>query len=97
MARPTKLTKALLDDITFYIKECKADKLLPTIEGLAVHNSAVGSLVCYSLGITNVPPLKYELSMDRFLYAEANYRAKVEDFFSHVEREKNMEGEKCGA
>ena len=37
MARPTKLNKALLDDITFYIKECKADKRLPTIEGLAVH------------------------------------------------------------
>lgn len=37
MARPTKLTKALCEDVTFYIKECKADKLLPTIEGLAVH------------------------------------------------------------
>jgi DNA polymerase-3 subunit alpha len=57
--------------------------------------SCVGSLVTYCLGITNIDPIKYELSMDRFLYAEANYRAKVEDFFSHVEREKNIGEEKC--
>jgi intein/homing endonuclease len=32
-----------------------------------VHNSAVGSLVCYCLGITDVDPIKHGLLFDRFL------------------------------
>ncbi|MDO8609305.1 MAG: PHP domain-containing protein [bacterium] len=52
------------------------------IDGLAVHNSACGSLVLYCLGVIGVDPIKYNLSMDRFLYMEANYKAGIEDFFS---------------
>ena len=37
------------------------------ISGLAVHNSAAGTLLTYLLGITHVDPLKYDLSLERFL------------------------------
>ena len=57
--------------------------------------SGAGSLVLYCLGVTNVDPIKYGLTMDRFLYAEANYKAQTDDFFEHVEREENMHGEEC--
>lgn len=33
----------------------------------AVHNSGAGSLVCYTLGITDVDPIKYGLYFERFL------------------------------
>ena len=32
-----------------------------------VHNSAVGSLICYALGITDVDPVKHDLLFSRFL------------------------------
>lgn len=38
-----------------------------TVNGLAVHNSAAGSLVSYAIGITNVDPIKYGLLFERFL------------------------------
>ncbi|MNB98490.1 DNA polymerase III subunit alpha [compost metagenome] len=38
-----------------------------TINGVAVHNSAAGSLVSYAIGITNVDPIKYSLLFERFL------------------------------
>lgn len=60
------------------------DKKSYNIDGLCVHNSAAGSLVIYCLNITNIDPIKYELSMDRFLYTEAKYRAKELDFFESV-------------
>ena len=31
------------------------------IEGLAVHNSAAGSLVAFLTGITSIDPIKYDL------------------------------------
>lgn len=34
---------------------------------IAVHNSAAGSLVAYTLGITKIDPLKYSLLFERFL------------------------------
>jgi DNA polymerase-3 subunit alpha len=37
------------------------------IEGLAVHNSAAGSLISYCLGITDVDPIEYGLLFERFL------------------------------
>jgi len=37
------------------------------IEGLAVHNSAAGSLVSYCLGLTDVDPIEYGLLFERFL------------------------------
>ncbi|AEO93588.1 gp329 [Bacillus phage G] len=38
-----------------------------TVNDLAVHNSAAGSLVSYAIGITNVDPIKYGLLFERFL------------------------------
>lgn len=38
-----------------------------TVNGVAVHNSAAGSLVSYALGITNVDPIEYGLLFERFL------------------------------
>lgn len=38
-----------------------------TINGIAVHNSAAGSLVSYAIGITNVDPIQYGLLFERFL------------------------------
>ena len=35
--------------------------------GLAVHNSGAGSLVCYAIGITQVDPIKHGLLFERFL------------------------------
>ena len=40
------------------------------IEGLIVHNSGAGSLVAYSVGITKVDPLEYDLLFERFLNPE---------------------------
>ena len=37
------------------------------VEGKAVHNSAAGSLVAYVLGVTNLDPMEYDLSFERFL------------------------------
>jgi hypothetical protein len=37
------------------------------IDGLAVHNSAGGSLVSYCLGITDVDPIEHGLLFERFL------------------------------
>lgn len=38
-----------------------------TVNGVAVHNSAAGSLVSYAIGITNVDPIQYGLLFERFL------------------------------
>jgi len=37
------------------------------IEGIAVHNSAGGSLVCYLIGIHSIDPLLWGTSTARFL------------------------------
>lgn len=39
------------------------------VEGCVVHNSAAGSLVLYSMKVTNVDPIKYNLLFERFLDA----------------------------
>ena len=52
------------------------------IDGLAVHNSGVGSLVLYVLGVIGIDPLKHDLSMDRFLYCEAEYRTSINYYYS---------------
>lgn len=93
MAIVKKITKKQHKGKVFDIKV--KDKHSYNIDGLAVHNSGAGSLVLYCLGVTGVDPIKRELSMDRFLYAEAEYRATAEEFFSTVEGEKNMHGEDC--
>lgn len=48
-----------------FIREGKKDGLVGLGRG-----SAVGSLVCYLIGITNVNPLKYDLLFERFLNLE---------------------------
>lgn len=57
-----------------------------------VHNSAVGSLCCYLMGITDIDPIPYNLLFERFLNVErvsmpdidsdfkCDIRAKVEDY-----------------
>jgi DNA polymerase-3 subunit alpha len=37
------------------------------VEGLAVHNSASGSLVSYCLGVTDIDPIEWNLLFERFL------------------------------
>ena len=37
------------------------------VNGLAVHNSGAGSLVCYAIGITQVDPIRHGLLFERFL------------------------------
>ena len=37
---------------------------------MAVHNSAAGSIVAYTLGITKIDPIKYSLIFERFLNPE---------------------------
>jgi len=54
------------------------------IDGLAVHNSGVGSLVLYCLGVIGLDPMDYDLTMDRFLYAKSDYRAKPDAFFEDI-------------
>jgi hypothetical protein len=43
------------------------DKHTYNANGLAVHNSGAGSLVCYAIGITQVDPIKHGLLFERFL------------------------------
>lgn len=57
----------------------------------AGRGSGAGSLILYCLGVTNIDPIKYDLSMDRFLYVEGKYRAKVDDFFDVIEKEEEIE------
>lgn len=45
--------------------------------------SGYGSLVLFCLWVTDgLDPVEYKLTMDRFLYAEAEYRMSAEDVFS---------------
>ena len=39
-------------------------------EGLAVHNSAAGSLISFVLEITDIDPIKYGLLFERFIDEE---------------------------
>lgn len=48
-----------------------------------VHNSCVGSLVCYCLGITDVDPLKHDLLFSRFL-SEARGGREMKTHFTGV-------------
>jgi DNA polymerase III subunit alpha len=37
------------------------------VEGLGVHNSAAGSLLCYMIGITDLDPIEHKLFFERFM------------------------------
>ena len=64
---------ALVDEVSYeYYKGDVYDLTVEgdtsyTVNGLAVHNSAAGSLVSYAVGITNVDPIQYGLLFERFL------------------------------
>ena len=40
------------------------------VNGNSVHNSGAGSLICFTIGITNLNPMKYGLIFERFLNPE---------------------------
>lgn len=50
--------------------------------------SAVGSLVCYLLGITNLDPLKYDLLFERFLNPERVSMPDIDSDIANAIREK---------
>jgi DNA polymerase III alpha subunit len=49
----------------------------------AGRGSGVGSLVLFCLGVTGINPIPYDLSMDRFLYAEAEYHLYHDEIYSN--------------
>ena len=53
--------------------------------------SAVGSLVAYSTGITDVDPLKYSLLFERFLNPERISMPDIDSDFSDLDRERIIE------
>lgn len=53
--------------------------------------SAVGSLVCYLLGITNLDPLKYDLLFERFLNPERVSMPDIDSDISNMTRQKVVE------
>lgn len=57
------------------------------IEGLSVHNSAVGSLTLYVLGITQLDPIKYGLLFERFLNPDRVSPPDVDVDFEYTRRQ----------
>jgi DNA polymerase-3 subunit alpha len=53
--------------------------------------SAVGSLVCYLLGITNLDPLKYDLLFERFLNPERISMPDIDSDIANTTRSKVIE------
>lgn len=49
------------------------------VSGIAVHNSSAGLLLNYCLGITHVDPIRYDLSMERFLTKDRILSGKLPD------------------
>lgn len=67
-----------------YIKYAKMNKILVG----PGRGSAAGSLVSYSLGITDVDPLKYDLLFERFLNPERITMPDIDTDFPDIYREK---------
>ncbi len=67
-----------------YIKYAKFNNILVG----PGRGSAAGSLVCYSLGITDVDPLKYNLLFERFLNKDRITMPDIDTDFPDVDREK---------
>ena len=57
-----------------------------TTTNYTVHNSAAGSLVAYSLGITDIDPMKYDLLFERFLNPERVSMPDIDMDFSQEKR-----------
>ncbi len=78
-----------IDELKAYIKE-KGYKN----QGLRIgpgRGSAVGSLVCYLLGITNLDPIKYGLLFERFLNPERVSMPDIDSDLSNESRGKVIE------
>lgn len=54
---------------------------------IAVHNSAAGSLVAYTLGITKIDPLKYNLLFERFLNPDRVSMPDIDSDFCYERRQ----------
>ncbi|MEA1987295.1 MAG: DNA polymerase III subunit alpha [Candidatus Marinimicrobia bacterium] len=67
-----------------FVKYAK-DNLIPVGPG---RGSAAGSLVAYSLGITNVDPLKYNLLFERFLNPDRISMPDIDIDFCKIKRER---------
>lgn len=65
------------------VKWCKAQGIMVEARG-----SANGSLVCYVLGITQVDPIEWKLSFDRFLHPT---RSKPPDIDLDIDRDRREE------
>ena len=54
---------------------------------MAVHNSAAGSIVAYTLGITKIDPIKYSLIFERFLNPERVSMPDIDSDFCYERRQ----------
>ncbi len=70
-----------------YIKYAKKNNILVG----PGRGSAAGSLVCYSLGITDVDPIKYDLLFERFLNPERITMPDIDTDFPDADRDKVIE------
>lgn len=83
--KKTHHTRTYIDNMYTYNKICSInikdyngkvydlqveDDTSYVVGSMAVHNSASGSLVCYSMHITDIDPIKYNLIFERFLNPE---------------------------
>ncbi len=70
-----------------YIKYAKKNNILVG----PGRGSAAGSLVCYSLGITDVDSIKYDLLFERFLNPERITMPDIDTDFPDIDRDKVIE------
>ena len=54
---------------------------------IAVHNSAAGAIVAYTLGITKIDPIKYSLLFERFLNPERVSMPDIDSDFCYERRQ----------
>lgn len=60
------------------------------VEGLGVHNSAGGSLLCYLLGITDIDPVEHKLMFERFINVDRIETPDVDLDFENVDEVKDI-------
>lgn len=79
-----------IDGLKAYVKEhgCEDEPSYTIGTG---RGSAVGSLVCYLMGITNLDPIKYDLLFERFLNPERISMPDIDTDFSRSVRSKCVE------
>lgn len=90
-----------LDELVKYINEDQSEVGLTIGPG---RGSAVGSLVCYLLGVTSIDPIKYDLLFERFLNPErvsmpdidSDFASEVRDLVLKYVKKKYGENAVCG-